>query len=393
MRHQGQKEALSRLSQAREQWQKPVIWFHAASLGEFEQGRPVWECILNQHPNFQLIITFFSPSGYEVRQHYSDFGAQVFYLPLDTPAQARRFLDLAQPRVAFFIRYEFWFNFLHEIQSRKIPLFLISALFRPEQWFFKPYGSWFRKILPGFSQIFVQNEASAHLLQGLGLANVQITGDTRFDRVMATAQTSEKVPLVQAFKKQGPLLVVGSCWGRDLDLLLPFLKQFTRPLKVILAPHEIEEKTLQRIEQFFPGQTCRFSLAQQETNPDFSAYNFLLVDNVGWLARIYREADIAYVGGAFGEGLHNILEPAAFGAPVLFGPQYQAFAEAVALIEAGGAFSVSSQDQLAKVFDRLYQQETLRFQIQEINRAFVRREAGGSQKIANFFFQYLNNAT
>ncbi|NJL13065.1 MAG: hypothetical protein HC913_08755 [Microscillaceae bacterium] len=297
------------------------------------------------------------------------------------------------PGPFFFIRYEFWFNFLHEIQSRKIPLFLISALFRPEQWFFKPYGAWFRKILPGFSQIFVQQEASARLLQGLGLANVQIAGDTRFDRVMTTAQKSEEVPLVQAFKKQTPLLVVGSCWGRDLDLLLPFLKQFTNPLKVILAPHEIEEKTLQRIEQYFPGQTRRFSLARQETKPEVSAYKFLLVDNVGWLARIYREADMAYVGGAFGEGLHNILEPAAFGSPVIFGPQYQAFPEAQALIEAGGAFSVSSQDQLATVFGRLYQQEARLFQIQAINRDFVRREAGGSLKIANFFFQYLNNVT
>ncbi len=373
----------------------PVIWFHAASLGEFEQGRPVLEAIKAKldalgQPH-KVLLTFFSPSGYEVRKDYpkADF---VHYLPLDTPQNARLFLDIVKPVAAFFIKYEFWVNFISEIQKRKIKLILFSALFREEQLFFKPYGALFRNLLKGYTQIFVQNEASLAALKPLGLGNVSQAGDTRFDRVSANAEGTYHNATVAQFKAGQPLLVVGSCWGKDLDLLLPFLQSLDVPLRTLIAPHEIHESTLKRIEKALPSKVLRYSQARQVIGNDLDQYSVLLIDNVGLLAKIYRYADFAYVGGAFGEGLHNILEPTAFGVPVLFGKNYSKFPEAKELIQAGGAFSLTDSSQLILCFDRLYHNEAMRDKIREINQNYIQKNAHSTQKIVDYFFEYVYKA-
>lgn len=374
--------------------QDPVIWFHAASLGEFEQGRPVLEgikaALSAKSQKHKILLTFFSPSGYEVRKDYkqADF---VTYLPLDTPKNARKFLDLVNPAAVFFIKYEFWINFIKAIQQREIPLILFSALFRKEQIFFKPYGALWRNLLPKYTHIFVQNQASLDNLKSLHLGNISQVGDTRFDRVLENAQTHIHNAVVQQFKADKPLLVIGSCWGGDLDLLLPFLERINVPLKTVIAPHEIHENTLKRIEKALAGRTFRYSQARQVIGNDLDQYSVLIIDNVGLLAQIYAYADFAYVGGGFGEGLHNILEPAAFGVPVFFGEDYQDFPEAVALLEKKGAFSVKNRQELIPIFDRLYHSKALLEQVRQTNQSYVQENAHSTEKIIQFFFNEVFN--
>ncbi len=369
--------------------QDPVIWFHAASLGEFEQGRPVLEAIkaaLNaKSQKHKILLTFFSPSGYEVRKEYeqADF---VTYLPLDTPQNASKFLNLVNPSVAFFIKYEFWINFIQAIQKRNIPLILFSALFRKEQIFFKPYGTLWKNLLTKYTHIFVQNQASLDMLKSLQLGNVSQAGDTRFDRVLENTKTYIHNAVVQQFKADTPLFVIGSCWGGDLDVLLPFLESINVPLKTVIAPHEIHENTLKRIEKALAGRTFRYSQARQVIGNDLDQYSVLIIDNVGLLAQIYAYADFAYVGGGFGEGLHNILEPAAFGVPVFFGESYQDFPEAVALIEKKGAFSVKNRQELIPIFDRLYHSQALLERVRQTNQSYIQENAHSSEKIVQFFF-------
>ncbi len=387
--HTGRKNWETQLQNTFKDNQAPVIWFHAASLGEFEQGRPVLESIkaelTAQSQEHKILLTFFSPSGYEVRKEYAqaDF---VTYLPLDTPQNACKFLNLVNPSVAFFIKYEFWINFITAIQQREIPLILFSALFRKEQIFFKPYGSIWKNLLPKYTHIFVQNQASLDALAGLHLGNASQAGDTRFDRVLENAQTPTHNAVVQQFKADKPLLVIGSCWGGDLDVLLPFLEKINVPLKTVIAPHEIHETTLKRIEKALAGRTFRYSQTRQVIGTDLAQYDVLIIDNVGLLAQIYTYADFAYVGGGFGEGLHNILEPAAFGIPVFFGEDYQDFPEAVALIEKKGAFSIENQQDLIPIFDRLYHSKPLLEQVRQTNQTFIQENANGTQKIIQFFF-------
>jgi 3-deoxy-D-manno-octulosonic-acid transferase len=385
--------------------QVPVIWLHAASLGEFEQGRPVIEelrirnyefgntgTLTNQQnskaPDFKILITFFSPSGYEVRKDY-EYADFVCYLPLDTPANARLFLDIVKPKMVFWVKYDFWLHFLTEIQQRQIPVILFSAVFRPHQIFFKGYGTIFRKILRGFTQIFVQNERSLQLLQSIHLNNVQIAGDTRFDRVWATAESPRRIEVAEKFRNNQKTLVIGSCWGRDLDVLIPFLNEFTHPLKVIIAPHEIKESTLQRIEKEAKRKSVRFSTANQtsqvsETCEVLTESEILLIDNVGMLAHLYQYADFAYIGGAFGEGLHNILEPAVFGIPVIFGKEYDKFPEAEASIQAGGAFSIQDTQGLHQIVEKLYQEDDYRKQCGQNCRNYIQANLGGAEKVVNY---------
>lgn len=368
----------------------PIIWFHAASLGEFEQGRSVLESIKakteelgNPH---KILLTFFSPSGYEVRKGYeqADF---VYYLPLDTPQNAKKFLDLVKPKAVFFIKYEFWINFILEIQKRKIPLILFSALFRKDQIFFKSYGKLFKDILPNYTQIFVQNDSSLEVLQSLRLNNTSQAGDTRFDRVFANSEFKTHNSVVEQFKSNQPLLVVGSCWGKDLDLLLPFLRSLDVPLKTVIAPHEIHESTLRRIEKALLGKVFRYSKARQVIGTDLGQYSVLLIDNVGLLAQLYQYADFAYIGGAFGEGLHNILEPAAYGVPIFFGKEYQKFPEAIELVKSGGAFSVKDRSELVPIFDRIYHNEGLQSKIKNVNQGYVKKNTEGTKKIVDYFFE------
>ncbi|OGX89838.1 3-deoxy-D-manno-octulosonic acid transferase, partial [Hymenobacter coccineus] len=357
----------------------PRVWFHCASLGEFEQGRPLMEAHRRAHPGTKIVLTFFSPSGYAVRKDWP--GADyIFYLPLDTRAHARAFLDAVRPELAVFVKYEFWYHFLTETRRRGVPAVVVSAVFRPEQVFFKPWGGFFRGILGQLSHIFTQNQASADLLRQHGLTRVSVAGDTRFDTVAATALAPPRpLPLVEAFVADGaPVLVVGSAWPEDLPALGPLLRRYAGQIRVLLAPHEITESHLAQIETVLPGQVLRYS---QATAATAAGARLLLFDNVGLLSQLYRFGQFAYVGGAFGKGLHNTLEAAAFGLPLFFGPTYSKFQEAVDLVALGCATPVTTAAELEAAFARLLADDALRLKKQDQALDYVHQQAGATARI------------
>jgi len=375
----GRAGLLAHIEQALAADTAPRLWVHCASLGEFEQGRPLIEGLRRQYPGHKIVLTFFSPSGYEVRKNWP--GADyVFYLPLDTAENARHFVALVQPKLAIFVKYEFWYYFLRELRQHAVPAVVVAAIFRPGQVFFKPWGGFFREILAQLSHIFTQNDASAELLRGLGLARVSVAGDTRFDTVAATALAPARpLPLAEAFVADGaPVLVAGSTWPEDLPALAPLLRKHARAMRFIVAPHEVSESHLQEIEAALPGLTVRYSRASPTT---VAEARLLLIDNVGMLSQLYRFGRFAYIGGAFGAGLHNTLEAAAFGLPVFFGPRYERFQEAVELVELGCAFSVQSPQQLEAAFDRLYYNEEARLKVQDMGLDYVHSHAGATGRI------------
>lgn len=375
----GREGLLPRIAQALAADTAPRLWVHCASLGEFEQGRPLIEGLRTQYPGHKVVLTFFSPSGYEVRKSWA--GADyVFYLPLDTADNAQAFIRSVQPKLAIFVKYEFWYFFLRELRQQQIPAVVVAAIFRPDQVFFRPWGSFFRKILGELSHIFTQNEASAELLRGIGLARVSVAGDTRFDTVAATALAPARpLPLAEAFVADGaPTLVAGSIWPEDLPTLAPLLRKHARGMRFIVAPHEVSEAHLLEVEAALPGLTVRYSRATPAT---VAEARLLLIDNVGMLSQLYRFGRFAYIGGAFGAGLHNTLEAAAFGLPVFFGPRYQRFQEAVELVELGCAFSVQSAQQLESAFDRLYYNEEARLKVQDMSLEYVHTHAGATGRI------------
>ena len=375
----GREGLLARIEQALATDAAPRLWVHCASLGEFEQGRPLIEGLRRQYPSHKIVLTFFSPSGYEVRKNWP--GADyVFYLPLDTAENARRFVDLVQPQLAIFVKYEFWYYFLRELRQRGVPAVVVAAIFRPGQVFFKAWGGFFREILGQLSHIFTQNEASAELLRGLGLTRVSVAGDTRFDTVAATALAPARpLPLAEAFVADGaPVLVAGSTWPEDLPALAPLLRKHARAMRFIVAPHEVSESHLLEIEAALPGLTVRYSRASPAT---VAEARLLLIDNVGMLSQLYRFGRFAYIGGAFGAGLHNTLEAAAFGLPVFFGPRYERFQEAVELVQLGCAFAVQSPQQLEAAFDRLYYNEEARLKVQDVSLDYVHTHAGATGRV------------
>ena len=357
----------------------PRVWFHCASLGEFEQGRPLLEAYRVAHPGTKLVLTFFSPSGYEVRQNWP--GADyIFYLPLDTRGNARAFLDAVQPQLVVFVKYEFWYHFLNETHQRGIPAVVVSAIFRADQVFFQPWGGFFREILTRFAHIFTQNEASAALLRSRGLTRVSVAGDTRFDTVVATAASAARsLPVVDAFVADGaPVLVVGSSWPEDLPVLLPLLRRYQGQLRVLLAPHEISETNLRLVESALPGQVLRYSQAE---TANVAQARVLLFDNVGLLSQLYRFGEYAYIGGAFGKGLHNTLEAAAFGLPLFFGPTYSKFQEAVELVALRCAFPVRNAAELEAAFTYLWHTEDARLRLQDAMLDYVHGQAGATRTI------------
>ncbi|MDP4292029.1 MAG: glycosyltransferase N-terminal domain-containing protein [Bacteroidota bacterium] len=332
----------------------PVIWVHCASLGEFEQGRPVIEAIREQHPDTKIFLTFFSPSGFEIRKNYQ--GADyIFYLPADMPYNASRFIRLVSPSLVVIVKYEFWFNYLHLLRREQIPTLIISAIFRPSQHFFRWYGGWFRKNLRGISHFFVQSDQSAQLLRSIGIAQVTVSGDTRFDRVAAIAEKCKSFPLIEQYRGNGRLFLAGSTWPADEELIKT-LCQSNQGFKYIIAPHEVHEEHIRYIEQLFGGQCIRYSKATPE---NISKTNILIIDSIGILSNLYQYAYIAYIGGAFGKGLHNILEAATFGKPVIFGPNYTKFKEAVDLVELGGVFSIHNAGELIHTANQLSMDETV----------------------------------
>lgn len=319
------------------------IWFHASSLGEFEQGRPLIEKIKAEHPEYKILLTFFSPSGYEVRKNYG--GADVVcYLPFDTPYRVKKFLDLSKPVMAIFIKYEFWDNYLSELKRRNIPVYIVSAIFRKEQLFFKWYGGMYRKVLSYFTHIFVQDDASRELLSKYGVTNVSVFGDTRFDRVQDVYKNTKQVPMVDLFVNNNRsdnqlTMVAGSSWQQDEEVYLNYFNEHPE-LKLIIAPHEIHKDHLMHIESMLKRPSIRLSEA---TEKDIKGKSCLIVDSFGLLSSIYRYGDLAYIGGGFGAGIHNVLEAAVYGIPVIFGPKYQKFKEARDLLQVRGAFSITDE--------------------------------------------------
>lgn len=359
---QGQRETPGILRKQRDP-EARYIWFHAASLGEFEQGRPLIEQIKAARPEYKILLTFFSPSGYEVRKNYP-LADIVCYLPFDTPGRVREFLDLARPSMAIFIKYEFWQNYLTELRRRSIPTYIISAIFRPSQPFFHWYGLSYRKVLHCFTHLFVQDDESAQLLKQYGISrNVTVTGDTRYDRVWAIRKAAKDIPEAQTFvaPREGQTfltLVAGSSWPADETFLLRYFNEHPK-LKLIIAPHEIHEEHLQGIEAQLRRPFIRFSQAQGK---DLAAYDCLIIDCFGLLSSIYRYGEIAYIGGGFGAGIHNTLEAAVYGIPVIFGPKYRKFKEACDLVRLKGGFPVRCFEEFQTTLDELLNHPDLRQQ-------------------------------
>lgn len=352
------------------------IWFHAASLGEFEQGRPLIERIRKQYPQYKILLTFFSPSGYEVRKNYQ--GADVIcYLPFDTPTNVHRFMKLAHPCMAFFIKYEFWQNYLKALQHRHIPVYSVSSIFRKEQVFFRWYGGRYYKVLTRFTHLFVQNEVSQQLLATLNIHNVTVVGDTRFDRVVEIMQQAKQLPLVEAFKQDHLVFVAGSSWPPDEEI---FIEYFNRnpELKLIIAPHVIGENHLTEIIGRLKRPYVRYTQATEE---NVKQADCLIIDCFGLLSSIYRYGEIAYVGGGFGVGIHNVLEAAVFGIPVMFGPNNKRFQEAQQLLQLQGSFEIQGTDDFNALMDKFLTNTDFRLETGRKAGHYVNGNAGAADKV------------
>lgn len=338
----GRKELINRLKNTIPSDSK-VFWIHAASLGEFEQGRPVIEAVREKYPDYKILLTFFSPSGYEVRKSYT--GADwVFYLPADTPRNARRFLDAVKPEIAVFVKYEFWLNFLSELGRRGIRTYIISAIFRPDTIFFRSYGGMFRNVLKNFTRIFVQDQPSRGLLTDIGVTNVTVAGDTRFDRVGKIADGAKKLPVLDDFAPGCGILVAGSTWAPDEEILIRLIND-NPDMKFIVAPHEMDDNRIETMMNAIGGGAVRYTRYAEDSRA--KERQLLIIDTIGILSSVYSYGDYAYIGGGFGVGIHNTLEAAAFGIPVSFGPNYGRFREACELIANGAARSISDYDDLS----------------------------------------------
>ncbi|SEP76999.1 3-deoxy-D-manno-octulosonic acid transferase [Flavobacterium urocaniciphilum] len=361
-----------------------VFWFHAASLGEYEQGLPVIEKVKSEFPHHKIVVTFFSPSGYEVRKNNTVADVTV-YLPLDSKANAKQFLNLVHPDKVFFIKYEFWPNYLNELKNRTISTYLISGIFRENQVFFKWYGGFYRNALNAFNYFFVQNEKSKSLLESIGFSNIKVSGDTRFDRVAAILEKDNSLDFIEQFKNNQKTIVVGSSWPKDEELLVQFINDYAdEKLKFIIAPHNIKPDQIQNLRKSITKSTVLFS---EKNNIDVSKHNVFIIDTIGILTKIYSYADVAYVGGGFGNpGVHNILEPATFGIPIVIGPNYSHFAEASALVGLQGCMSIKNQLELNEAFDLLLQNEDERTEKGHICETFVQMNKGATNTIFKSIF-------
>lgn len=376
----GRKNLLLKVSEALKGNTKPVIWMHSASLGEFEQGRFLLENLRREYPDACFVITFFSPSGYEVMKEYkgADF---IFYLPEPTSHNARKFIQLINPKLVLWIKYDYWYHYLHELKKRNTPLLLVSAIFHRRHSFFKWYGPLYREMIKCFTWLFVQDEPSKERLNGIGLNNVSVSGDTRFDRVIDIASHFTEVPLISGFVGHSKVVVAGSTWPEDEEELDHFAN--TNPaIKIIVVPHEIGEDHLVDIEKLFK-RSVRYS--QLENSGAAAGVNTLIIDNIGMLSRLYRYATIAYVGGGFGdEGVHNVLEAAVYGKPVIFGPVFNQFREAIDLLEEGAAFTIENALELEDTLNRLLSDTSLYKECCEASRDYVMSHKGATEKILTY---------
>jgi len=355
------------------------IWFHFASLGEFEQGRPVIEALKKKYPEKPIAVTFFSPSGYEIRKN-TPLANAVYYLPLDTAANARDFINTLQPEMAIFTKYEYWYCFFNELRQQQIPLYIISGIFRPDQVFFKWYGGLHRKMLNMVSHFFVQDDASKNLLRSLNINNVSVSGDTRFDSVWANVQQPKQLPVIEAFKAGQKVFIAGSTWPKDEELLVKLISLYP-DWKFIFAPHEIDKDKIDRLMDMLPGEgIMRFSqISNLKSN--ISNLTVLVIDNIGMLSSLYQYGEVAYIGGGFGVGIHNTLEAAAFGLPVIFGPNYQKFREARELIELKAGISIDSMESLHQAADLLINDTEYREFASEKIKQYVGEHIGATKMI------------
>jgi 3-deoxy-D-manno-octulosonic-acid transferase len=359
-----------------------ILWFHASSLGEFEQGRPVIEAIRALSPEYKILLTFFSPSGYELRKDYQ-YADYVFYLPLDTPGNAARFIEIVQPQKVFFIKYEFWYNFLTQLKKANVPTYIFSALFRPSQIFFKPWGKWYLRAIQTFEQIFVQNQESYDLLIKFNFNNVSLSGDTRLDRVGQIADASPRLEKLGIFCQGKKIIIAGSTWLEDEAFLIPYINQQSEGVKFVIAPHEVTPESLDRIAKALEKSFVYYSTA---TDSELAKATVLIVDGYGYLNSIYRYGHIAYVGGGFTTGIHSILEPAVFGLPVLFGPDYHKFQEAHDMLSIGAASCISNSDEFKIQMDSyLFDPDKLKVASAKAS-GYVYKNRGASSAIVNFLF-------
>jgi 3-deoxy-D-manno-octulosonic-acid transferase len=357
-----------------------TIWFHSASLGEYEQGLPVIEKIKEKYPSHKIIVTFFSPSGYEVRKNNTVADITI-YLPLDTKSNAKKFLKLAHPEFAFFIKYEFWLNYLKELETSKTPTYLISGIFRDNQMFFKWYGGFYRKALKAFTYFFVQNESSKEKIEAIGFHNVIVSGDTRFDRVNAILERDNTLDFIENFKNNSPTIVIGSSWPKDEVLLTQYINQAPDNIKFIIAPHNIKTDQISNLKYQITKSTVLFS---EKNDQDLSRYNVFIIDTVGLLTKIYSYGTIAYVGGGFGNpGIHNILEPATFGLPIVIGPNYSNFAEAIELVALNGCAVISNINELKENLDRLLNDRNFLQEKSQICKTYIQDNKGAINTIMN----------
>jgi 3-deoxy-D-manno-octulosonic-acid transferase len=375
----GRRNIFDQLKKAFSGQDAPLVWVHCASLGEFEQGRPVIETLKAIQPNVKVLLTFFSPSGYEVRKNYksADF---IFYLPWDTPSNAKRFIEITRPILAIFVKYEFWHNYSEHLKKKSIPLISISCILRKDQIFFKSYGSLFRKTLNNFDQFFVQNKETQDLLLSIDIKST-LAGDTRFDRVIEIAQSSAEITIAKTFKNNEKVLVAGSCWPADMDVLTPFINENKERLKFIIAPHEISEDFISSLEKSLEVKCIRYS----QSSNGVSDAAVLIIDNIGMLSRLYKYGEFAYVGGAFGEGLHNILEAACYGIPIFFGNKnYKKHLEANELIMRGGAFEVANYSDLKSKYELLNSTPENFLLACEVTKSYVEENVGATKKIMDY---------
>lgn len=373
---QGRRETTQRLRDRLDP-ERPTLWMHVASLGEFEQGRPLIEAIRMQYPSWQILVSFFSPSGYEVRYDYA--GADcVVYLPNDTPWRVREFLDSAHPDKAIFVKYDLWPGMLEELHRRGVPTYLVSAIFRPSQLFFRPWGWWYRELLHRLDYIWVQDEASRALLAEHGVYHVDVAGDTRFDRADAIARAAQDIPEVDRLRQRYErLLIVGSSWEADEALFIPYLNAHPE-LGAVIAPHEIDERHLSSIEQALERPSIRLSQIEGDLP---AGIGIIIVDSFGLLASIYRYADVVYIGGGFGRGIHNTVEAAVYGVPIVFGPRYHKFREAKLLLQAGAATSIETAEELSQRLSLWLSDEGERARVAQSARQVVDTQLGATDII------------
>lgn len=368
-----------------------LAWFHCASLGEFEQGRPVIEAFRAKYPAYKILVTFFSPSGYEIRKNYA--GANyIFYLPADTPANARKFIEIVKPSIAFFVKYEFWRNYLTELEKKQIPVVSFSAIFRPNQLFFKPYGGFYRAVLKKFEHILVQNQESFDLLKSVDIQSITLAGDTRFDRVKQIVDAKKDISIAEQFKANRQVFMVGSAWQTDMEVLIPLMNSLKNDsnLAFVIAPHEIHREEINAWQKQMELKSICFSEVKPDTK--LTDYQVLIIDNIGMLSSLYQYADFAFIGGSFGKGLHNILEAATFGMPIFFGNKaYHKFQEAVDLVKQGGAFAVSSTNDLGEIVKDLRSNEAKKKETDKISQNYVLQNIGATEKVMSVVQSILND--